>query len=476
MLWLVLALIIFIIQIGIILVLEYRRASNAVAWLFILFCVPIVGFAVYYLIAQGYRTRRKRRRIGSEQFQKMKSFVWDDLKIAASPADMSNPEFQHQERLFGLLSGISENPISGCNTTRVLRGGGETFTEMLEAMERAQHHIHIQFYIFRSDMIGERFKELMIRKAKAGVKVRMLCDGLGSLKLKPSFISMLKEAGVEFHFFLPPLVSLFGKRMNYRNHRKILVVDGTVGFMGGINVGDDYLGLYPKLGYWRDTHLRLEGDGVYFLQNTFLEDWYMASKQQLSGRELYPVHHCLGSEHVQILAGGPDVHWNAIQEMIFGAASSAKKRLWITTPYFIPDESVYTAIKTAAVSGVQVKIIIPYHSDNRLVHLASLSYVEDLLLAGVEFYQYAKGFMHAKVIIVDNLLATVGSANLDMRSFYYNFEMTALLLDQARIKDLANQFEEDLQDSRPIELRDFHNRSLWQKGAEMLARMLSPML
>ncbi|WP_094096412.1 cardiolipin synthase [Paenibacillus physcomitrellae] len=476
MLWLLLSLIAFIFQIATIMLLEFRSAPKTVAWLFILFCVPFIGFVLYYFAARDYKNRRRLRRSGSKLFREMKALLWRQSSRVEDAAGMQNPEFIHRERLFKLLTRLSESPITGCNSTLVLKDGEETFPSMLEAMEQARDHIHIQFYIFRSDMIGSRFKDVMIRKAREGVEVRLLCDGLGSLKLKKGFIKELKEAGVKFHYFLPPWIALLDKRLNYRNHRKIVVIDGRIGFMGGINIGDDYLGLYSNMGYWRDTHVRIEGDAVYFLQNTFLGDWKLACGEQVDEAGYFPKHNCGGKEQVQILASGPDQYWNAIQEMCFGATSAATRRIWITTPYFIPDDGILEALKTAAVSGVDVRIIIPYHSDNRLVHWASLSYVEDLLRTGIKFYQYAKGFVHAKVMIVDDLLATVGSANLDMRSFFSNFEMTAILFDASPIEELARQFEEDLQECRPILLETFLNRPRRQKGMELLARLLSPLL
>ncbi|MMZ62171.1 Major cardiolipin synthase ClsA [compost metagenome] len=222
--------------------------------------------------------------------------------------------------------------------------------------------------------------------------------------------------------------------------------------------------------------MQIKGDAVYFLQNTFLGDWKLASGQPVHDPDLFPEHHCLGREQVQILASGPDQHWNAIQEMCFGAIAVAKRRIWIATPYFIPDASVYEGLKTAAVSGIDVKIIIPYNSDSRLVKLASLSYVEELLQAGVEFYEYTKGFMHAKVLIVDDLLASVGTANMDMRSFFYNFEMTALLFDEKAIARLSLDFQQDMADSRRINPREFAHRSRRQRAAELVARLLSPLL
>ncbi|KAF9118107.1 hypothetical protein BGX30_004833 [Mortierella sp. GBA39] len=323
---------------------------------------------------------------------------------------------------------------------------------MLAAMDKAEDHLHIQFYIFWDDDIGNRFKDIMVRKAKAGVKVRLLCDGFGSYRLgrRRGFIQELKEAGVELHFFLPPLLAMIDRRINYRNHRKIIVVDGTKGFVGGLNVGDDYLGKYQKMGYWRDTHLEIEGDAVYFLQNVFLSDWKLASGERLSDPALFPKHQCEADEQVQIVSSGPDQDWNAIQEMCFGAITVAKKRIWITSPYFIPDQGIYEGLKTAAVSGVDVRIIIPLKADSRLVHLASLSYIEDLLLAGVKFYEYQKGFIHAKVMIVDDLMASVGTANMDMRSFFCNFELTAALFEQSSIDRLVKDFKEDMSQSHQI--------------------------
>lgn len=476
MIWLVAVLIAFIFQIATILLLEFRNPAKAVAWMFILFAVPLIGFILYYFVAQDYKKRRKLRRRGSRLFQEMKERLWNQAEIVDSLQRMNNKEFESQERLFNLLTRISESPITGCNETKVLSSGETAFDAMLEEMEKAKDHIHIEFYIFRNDGIGTKFQNMMIRKAKEGVKVRLVCDGLGSYRLPRSFVRKLEEAGVEVYFFLPPFIAFLDRRVNYRNHRKIIVIDGTVGFVGGLNVGDDYLGLYDNMGYWRDTHLQIKGDAVYFLQNTFLGDWRLASGQKIHDPDLFPSHHCHGKEQVQVLTSGPDQHWNALQEMCFGAIAVAKRRIWIATPYFIPDPGIYEGLKMAAVSGVEVKVIIPGHADSRLVKLASLSYVEDLLQAGVQFYEYGKGFIHAKVLIVDDLLASVGTANMDMRSFFYNFEMTALMFDAEPISRLSRDFEQDLSDSRIIMPQKFSRRSRRQKMAEKLARLLSPLL
>ena len=476
MLWILVALLVFIFQIATILIVEFRSAVKTVAWLLILFFVPLIGFVLYYFVAREYKQRRKLRGQGSKLSHKINSQLNGQSDVIDSLEQMKNKSFQYQERLFGLLSRLPESPITGCNEVRVLKDGEETFRVMLEEIEKAQDHIHMEFYIFRSDMIGTRFQEALTRKAREGIKVRIICDGLGSIKTSRTFVTKLRQAGVEFVFFLPPLIALLDKRLNYRNHRKIVVIDGKIGFMGGINIGDDYLGLHPKMGNWRDTELLVEGDAVYALQLTFLGDWRLATDQEVDLQGLFPLHRCQGSQQIQILASGPDQNRDSIQEMCFGAIAVAKHRVWITTPYFIPDQATYEALRTAALSGVDVRIIIPYHSDNRLVHWASLSYVEDLLEVGVTFYQYATGFVHAKTMIVDDLLGTVGSANLDMRSFYYNFELTAVLFDSLPIEELERHFLQDTEDSRAILLDAFKRRPIRQKAMEILGRLLSPLL
>lgn len=470
MVWLVGILIAFILQMAIILLFEFRRPEKAMAWMTIAFILPVLGFILYCLVAQDYRKRTKLRRPGSIVSQEMKDTIWKQCSI--------NKGIQHQDRLSGMLTHLSDSPITGCNMTKVLSEGDLAFDEMLAAMEQATHHIHIEFYIFRADMIGSKFQDVMMRKVKEGVKVRMLCDGLGSFKLSKSFVHKLQDAGIEVCRFLPPWISMIDRTLNYRNHRKILIVDGKIGFVGGMNIGDDYLGLYKNVGYWRDSHLRIEGDAVYFLQATFLKDWQRASGQHIPCNypDFFPKHDCKGNELVQVLESGPDLSRHVIQEMIFTAVTIAKTRIWITTPYFIPDSSIYAGLLTAALSGVEVNVIIPYHADSRLVKLASLSYVEELLRAGVKFYEYHKGFIHSKVVIVDDIMVSLGTANLDMRSFFYNFEMTAIMFDKVPIDKLSQDFIQDMKDSKPIILTEFECRSIKQKGAEMFAHLLSPLL
>lgn len=456
--------------------LEFRRPQRAIAWIFITFCCPPLGLVFYYCLGRDYRQNRKLNKRCTTLNREIRTHVTGKIKVVKSVLESGNPHYENNNDLLNLFSKLSEGPITGHNKSRVLSSGREAYDAMLIAMEEAQEHIHMEFYIFRDDEIGEQFQDVMIRKARQGVKVRVLCDGLGSHKLSRRFINTLKKSGVEFFFFLPPLTSLLDRRFNYRNHRKILVVDGLVGFTGGMNIGDDYMGKDPKMGYWRDTHLRLEGDSVYYIQYVFLKDWRLASGEGMSHPRFFPKHSCVEKEAVQIVGSGPDGAIDASQEMYFAALCAAKHRIWITSPYFIPDSAICRALKSAVLRGVDVKIIIPAKPDNKLVYNASLSYLENLQDAGVKFYQYTKGFMHAKIMIVDDLLATVGSANLDMRSFYSNFELTAVLLHPEAVSLLATGFEKDLGQSDYIDPLQFRKRGSIVKLGEGLCKLLSPLL
>lgn len=468
MLWLVVILLLFIFQVATILVLEFRQPSKAIAWMLILFIFPIIGFVLYYFLAKGYKNRRTIRRKGNRHMREIRRDLLRERK--------KSPDINRDPRLFGLLHNLPGSPATECNDITILTNAAPTFEALLDAMAHARDHIHLEFYTIRHDKIGTRFQEMMIRKAKEGVTVRLLYDGVGSIELSDKYVRALREAGVETGCFLPPFIALVDKRLNYRNHRKIAVIDGKVGFLGGINIGDEYLGGNRKLGFWRDTHMKLEGDAVYFLQQTFLADWAFATGHAINGPRYYPEHDCDKQESVQIVNSGPDSSWDTILEVYFAAISTAKRRVHIATPYFIPDQSMLMALKTAAVSGVDVKIIIPSVADTRIVYWASLSYLDELLQAGVRFYKYTKGFIHAKVLITDQTLASVGTANMDMRSFYSNFEMNAFMFDNELINRLEADFRRDLLDSEEITLAEFSKRGRLQRGKEVMARLLSPLL
>ncbi|MCM3786664.1 cardiolipin synthase [Neobacillus mesonae] len=479
MLWLVIILLIlfYLVQTLLLFVLEYERPEKTVFWILVSTCLPVIGLILYFVAGRPYK--RMRHHIKDSVWDNIQQHIARRAEIVQSVKEMQNTKFVEHDRLYHLLSNIPNSAITGCSETQYFTEGEPLFTSLLHDIEQAKDHVHIQFYIFRDDIIGTLFQDLLIRKAKEGCQVRVICDGFGSTGLPKPFIKKMKDAGVEIHFFLPPRLALKLRKLNYRNHRKIVVIDGAIGYTGGMNIGDEYRGQSQKMGFWRDTHMRIIGDAVYFLQTTFLKDWEMISGQfpdQERISYLFPDHHCQMNEQVQIVESGPDETRHPIQELCFSAITQARERVFITTPYFIPDDALISALKTACYAGVDVRILIPYEADYAVVLQASLSYVEELLNAGVKFYRYRKGFIHAKVVVVDQMLAAVGSANLDMRSFYSNFELTAVMYSESAIERLVADFEEDLKHSSSVEIRDFMNRSKFSKSTEILCRLLSPLL
>jgi cardiolipin synthase len=466
---------IFIFQAATILLIEFRRPAHATAWLFILFLFPLVGFILYYFLAQEYRRSRKVRRRGSLD-NKRRVRILKLSKILSAPSDLPHPDFADRSRLFrGLVKGGSF-PILGKNRTRIYNNGQDTYDAMFQAIDGATNHIHMSSYIVRDDDTGRLFQQALIRKAKEGVEVKFLYDGIGSVTLKDTYVQILREGGVQCACFFPLKLSFLKKRMNYRNHRKIMVVDGLKGFVGGINVGDEYIGKHPKLGYWRDTHLQMEGDSVYWLQEVFLKDWELATGEKPESPSFWPEHSCSNEEPVQIVPAGPNRRGDAIHDAVYAMITSARSRIWITTPYFIPSAGIAMALHDAALSGLDVRIVIPYMPDTWLVHFASLSYVEEMMKSGVKVWQYRKGFLHAKTLIVDSLVGVVGSANMDLRSFFSNFEINAHLFDPEAIARLEADLLLDLKDSTEINLQVFRGRPKKQKVREALARILSPLL
>ncbi|SFL72296.1 cardiolipin synthase [Paenibacillus sp. 1_12] len=491
MAWLVTALLIFIIQILAILLMEYRKPAKTVAWLFILFVFPIIGFIMYYFLATEYSRRQKVRQHEHNYETLLATAGYEDSSSAVAinnrkhePIPQVKPDvLSTTARLDELLDQITDAPRSSNNIVKVLTNADEAYPAMLEAIEGAKRHIHLEIYTFRNDAIGLTFLELLTRKARQGVHVRCIFDGVGSYQLKHRFIDQLRQSGVEVYFFLKPLIAFFDKRMNYRNHRRILVIDGYKGYVGGLNIGAEYMGGNPKLGFWRDTHVELVGSVVHTLQSIFLKDWMFVSGKHVVdvndinkvNEGLYPDLQICGSSSVQIISSGPDTEQQHILQLYFGAITCAKQRIILVTPYFIPDPSLRMALKTAAISGLDVKIIYPLKSDSPAVNYAANSYFGELLEAGVRIYVYQKGFLHAKILIIDDNFASVGSANVDLRSFYSNFELNALLFDKKTIGRLEADCDADLRNSTELVLEDFQRRSRWHRTKEIAARLLSPL-
>ncbi|WP_232697267.1 cardiolipin synthase [Brevibacillus daliensis] len=468
MLWIIFALLLFLIQIGVIVFSEYRRPQKAVTWVVISFVFPFIGYLLYYSIGQEYSCNLHPHPKERTKLARIKEKLKDRCKRRMSE-ELLDQTIQQNDTLHATLKKIVSLPINVCNETIVYSEGEQAFEAMLESITRAKHHIHIQFYIIRDDQLGTKFQQLLIQKAQERVKVRFLYDRIGSRRLGKTYLKQLQEAGVETGCFSPLLPAFISKRINYRNHRKTLVVDGKIGYIGGLNIGDEYVGKNPKIGYWRDTHFRLKGDAVLWIQYAFLTDWFFVKGKLLTDPVYFPEQESEGRELVQIVKSSPD---ETILELIFFLINSARKRIYIESPYFILDPGILLALKTAVSREVDVQVIIPTMPESNLVYSATLSYARELMEAGVRFHCYKKGFIHAKVIITDDL-ACSGTANMDMRSFYDQFEINAVFFDEKVVDRLVQDFYRDRSGSEEIFLSEFKNRPWFHKVREAFARLLS---
>ncbi|MFZ3589236.1 cardiolipin synthase [Bacillus sp. DJP31] len=460
--------------IGFVIFLENRHPTKTITWLFVLGAFPVLGFIFYMMFGRNFRKKKifqKKAIIDENTFLKIEGNRFETLEGIEFFED-------HHKRLYTLASRLSKSPVSSKTYSEVLTNGEETFSKIVQELNNAKHHIHMEYYIVKDDEIGREIKDILMEKAKKGVKVRFLFDAVGSWRLSQKYITDLRAAGVEMVPFFPVRLPFLNHKVNFRNHRKIIVVDGIKGFVGGLNIGDEYLGKDKYFGFWRDTHLFLEGEAVRSLQLIFLQDWYyMTSEALLTTSYLTPsIKQGEGYGALQLVAGGPDNEWEVIKNLFFEMISTAKKSIWIATPYLIPDMDILTALKVAALGGIDVKIIVPSRPDKKIVFYASRSYFLELIEAGVGVYEYEKGFMHSKFLIIDEVLASIGTSNMDMRSFHLNFEVNAFLYQCSSIDVLVKEFQLDLQHSAKIDYEVFIKRTLMQRIVESLSKLLSPLL
>lgn len=469
-----------IIGICFVIFIENRSPQSTLAWFLVLAILPVIGLLLYLLFGRS-RWRRKKHLHRSEEKRKLFRGILEGRSFNLEPSSSLNERSAYLTQVIQKFGG---GPVANETTTKLLTNGNETFTEILQAIENATHHIHIQYYIYRSDEIGTTIRDALIRKAKSGVIVRFLYDGLGSSKLRRRFLQPMKEAGIEVVEFDSILSPWLLETVNYRNHRKIVIVDGTIGFTGGLNVGDEYLGRSKKFPIWRDSHLKIEGKALYKLQAIFLEDFLYAtgslnteSWNHFMDRTYFPsqgTHQADGA--VQFVASGPSSEDTSIRNALLKIMGSAKKSIWIATPYFIPDQETLTLLRLSALSGVDVRILYPGKGDSIISDQASQSYFTPLLKAGVSIYRVKDAFMHAKIVLVDDEVATIGTANMDIRSFELNYEIIAVLYESTTVLDIKNDFEQDFKESIEITWASFQKRSIQKRMLESLMRLISPLL
>ncbi|WP_188208328.1 cardiolipin synthase [Alkalibacillus aidingensis] len=454
--------------------IENRHPSQTLNWILIFAAFPVLGFFFYLFFGRNY-TKQKRYDEKQELDEQAFNKIEGNKQIVEQHLNQMG---DHQKMFFRLAHYLGNSPISFNTETNVLTNGDETFPAILDALKKAEHHIHMEYYIVRDDEIGQEIKDILIEKAKSGLEVRFLYDAVGSWKLSNEYKDDLRNAGVKFKPFAPVKLPFIGNRINFRNHRKIVIVDGEVGFMGGLNIGDEYLGKNTYFGEWRDTHLYVRGEAVRSLQMIFLQDWRYETGESLLNQD-YLSPEMLTNEYfggVQMIADGPDTQWENIKKLYFSMIISAKKSIWIASPYFIPDEDILTAMKVASMSGVDVRLLVPKRPDKRVVFHASRSYFPELMEAGIKVYEYGKGFLHNKVVIVDEELASIGTSNMDMRSFHLNFEVNAFLFRTESTNKLVEDFKGDFSVSEEIDPKAFKERSIFIRLVESLFRLMSPLL
>jgi len=448
---------------------ERRNPNSALGWVLVLVAVPILGLFLYLFFGQDF-TKRKLFSVKEADDRDLQDTIRAQKKeLENLDIEGMDPRIRTYLPMVRMFLEDNRAFITNDNTVKVFTDGTATFEALFEDIRKARHHIHLEYYIIRDDPLGRELVQILTEKAREGIEVRLLYDAMG-MKIKKKGLAEFEAAGGRHAAFFPRIFTL-----NYRNHRKIAVIDGKVGFIGGYNVGDEYLGKGP-LGYWRDAALRIEGTGVLGLQTRFFMDWNYAADTDLAyTRDYFPEAEFSGHCPMQIVSSGPDNRYNPIKEGYLKMVGSAKESVYIQTPYFIPDESVSDALRIAALSGVDVRIMIPCKPDHPFVYWATYSFIGDLLDAGIKAYTYDNGFIHAKTIVVDGIAASVGSANWDVRSFKLNFEANSFLYDEEIAGTLKRAFEEDLPKCTEITMEIYQKRSRKVKFKESISRLASPL-
>ena len=472
-------LVIINIFLSLVIIFFQRRSPQTVwTWLLILYFIPILGFVLYLMIGQDFHKSRmfKAKEIEGELKYAVRR---QEERIYRKRLRLANPEMRRFENLILYNLEVGQAVLTDNNDVRIYADGKEKFQALYQEIMEAKEYIHIQYYIIRDDELWQHLERALIQKAEEGVEVRILYDSMGCRTMKRQAWKRLTQAGIQVGEFFPAVLRRLQLRINYRNHRKIVVIDGRTAFVGGFNVGREYLGMDKKFGYWRDTHLKIQGSSVLALHIRFILDWNYATKQNLFLQDRYfkdQKNKPAGKDPVQIISSGPDSKEQNIRNTYLKMVAKARKNIYIQTPYFIPDESVLDAIKIAAMSGVDVRLMIPCKPDHPFVYWATYSYVGDLLEAGAKCYTYDNGFLHAKGMTVDGIVSCYGTANMDIRSFKLNFEVNAVIYSVKTTEELDRRFLEDLKNCTQITPYLYGQRSYLVRVKEQFSRLFSPLL
>ncbi|WP_109299392.1 cardiolipin synthase [Aquimarina sp. AU474] len=453
------------------LLLYGMRPTKTLGWLLVIFTIPVGGILLYLLLG---RNRRKNKLFKLQQTDEIISSL-NNEKLLASP--IKQKDYKEHIKVIKLIVQNSGFISSSGNRLKILKNGNATFTAIFESLKKAEKFIHLEYYIFEEGRLADNLFQLFEIKVKEGVEIRILYDGIGSRHLSNQYIQKLKNIGVEVCSFLPIRFGKFLSSLNYRNHRKIIVIDNKIAFTGGINVSDKYVTGDSYLGIWNDMHLQLEGPIIHSLQAIFIMDWNLInSTTPLLASEYFSPVIEMGDIAAQIVHSGPDEDFSATQQLYFSLINEAKDYVYITNPYIIPGEAILEALKVAALSGVDVRLLLSDKSDNFIVRWCVRSYFESLLQAGVKIYLFLDGFVHSKTIVVDDTICSIGTTNLDIRSFEQNYEVNVAIYDDDFSIALKNDFISDLKKGYQLNYQKFINRPLKEKLKEGIAKIFSPVL
>lgn len=459
-------------------IFETLSTNKTLAYLLLCVFIPVAGILFYVVFGINYwRKKRYEKKSNSDDglLLQIRENILSYNEVCVQAKDIA---VEQNAELASMLLKDLGSPLTGGNSVKLLVNGEEKFPELLQAIRAAKHHIHLEYYIYEYDDIGTELINLLIAKAKEGVEVRFIYDDFGSPGIKRKTEKQMRDAGIAVYPFHKVHFYLLANRLNYRNHRKIVVIDGCTAFVGGINVSDKYINTGRNPLFWRDMHIRLDGPSVYYLQYLFITDWNFCCQKKFEpgGPYFPPIKKTAQNSYVQLSASGPDSVQPSVLYTILQAIYLAKEEILITTPYFIPGESITDALRIAALSGLRVKLLVPGIGDSKIVNAASRSYYSSLLDAGVEIYLYQKGFVHAKTMVTDSKLFIVGTANMDYRSFELNFEVNAVVYDFALAKKMRQLFFDDLAHAKKIDKEKWLSRKWHQQLPEKLARLFSPVL
>ncbi len=457
---------------------ERRDPKSVWAWFLLLYFIPIIGFIFYLFLGQNMRKQKmfKMKELEDHLNEAIRN---QEHQLKSGNIEELNENISEYKDLILYNLETSGAVLTDDNSVDLLVDGNEKFNTLIEDLKRAEHTIHMQYYIIRDDVLFSRIKEVLAEKAAQGVKVRILFDAMGCRFTNQKCWKKLRAAGVDVVDFFPAILGRLQLRMNYRNHRKIVVIDDRIAYVGGFNVGKEYVGLDSRFGYWRDTHLRIQGSAVYSLQLRFILDWNYAARENLlqDASLLASVYEPpTGNCDIQIISSGPDTTVQSIRNNYLRLIAKAKKSIYIQTPYFIPDDAILSALMIAVKSGIEVNIMIPCKPDHPFVYWATYSYVGDMIMAGAKCYTYDNGFLHSKGMVVDGKVLCYGTANMDIRSFSLNFEVNAVLYDPEKAEEMEQIFLEDLHNCTQITRDSYSGRNLSVRVKEQICRLLSPLL